>query len=189
MLRRMTRCLFGGLLPALILLSACGDDQIAIPDPSNTGDSGTEADPGRLTDANDSGEGDALEDAVGNDIATDLAGDTVEVDEAPRLVNAFSRDGEEIVSRFSEEIDTGSGAAAENYRVVGSDNSELPVTSVAVDGRFAFLSLDLSSATINPDLTYEVVVRDVFDTTGNSIDTRFNRVTVKQALYLNIIWH
>ena len=188
MLRRILRSSFHGCVALLLLLGACGDDQITIPEPSGQGDSGTQSDRSRPTDGGDWG-GDALTDTVGRDAATDLGEDAVEVDEAPRLVNAFSRDGEEIVARFSEDVDETTGAEAANYRVVGSDNSELPVTAVFIDGRFAFLTLDLSTTTINPNLTYEVVVRDVFDQTGNSIDTRFNRVTVKQALYLNIIWH
>ena len=186
---------------ATLLFTACGGDDLVIPPPSNNGgDSGGGGGRDTTGGGDDGGEADTEDDGTttdgggGTDSGTDSGevdvGDVVEpVDEAPRLVNAFSKDGEDVVARFSEEVDETTGGTVANYRIVGSDNSELTITAVEVDGRFAFMTLDLTGTAINPDLTYELIVRDVMDLTGNPIDTRSNRATVRQPLFLNIIWH
>ncbi|MBN1946110.1 MAG: Ig-like domain-containing protein [Bradymonadales bacterium] len=123
------------------------------------------------------------------DVPYDLADMEEPVDLAPRVENAFSRDGSDIVVRFSEAMDPTTTTVAANYRVEGSDATSIPVLSVTLEERFAFLTLDLTSTTINPDLTYEVIVSNAQDLTGNVIDSRYNRVTVHRSLYLAIVWH
>ena len=67
------------------------------------------------------------------DTPTDDGG--VVVDVAPQLVNAFSQDGEDVVVRFSEEIDSTTGGDPSNYEVLGSNSSTLPCDSPASTSR------------------------------------------------------
>ncbi|MCX7958683.1 MAG: Ig-like domain-containing protein, partial [Deltaproteobacteria bacterium] len=79
---------------------------------------------------------------------------------APYVVSAFSPDGKVITVRFSEPIDGKTGSKAENYTIKGSDNSTIAVSSVTVKDEFATLSIP-STAVINPQLTYTVLVQNV----------------------------
>jgi alpha-amylase/alpha-mannosidase (GH57 family) len=104
----------------------------------------------------------------------------------PKLINAFSSEGG-VTLRFDESLATGADALA-NFSIQGSDNSTLAILDARLDTRFVHLSLD-PNAQINPQLTYEVLVSDVEDLAGNPLDRAHNRKEIKQALYLNIIWH
>ena len=175
----------------ILVVTACGGDDIVIPPPTNPSDTGTTDRGGQDTSSEDGSDASGLDGSQSDlDLAADSTADTpVVVDEAPRLVNAFSQDGEDVIVRFSEDMDPTTSEEAGNYRVVGSDNSELPVVLVELEGQFAFLELDLSTIQIDPSLTYEVLVRNVQDLTGNVLDSRYNRTRVNRSLYLNIIWH
>ncbi|MFT7622917.1 MAG: alpha-amylase/alpha-mannosidase (GH57 family), partial [Myxococcota bacterium] len=138
---------------------------------------------------------------TGVDDVDDAGGDTGElptppqpdVDEgpdetAPQVVSAFSADGQNVTVRFTEEVDSDSGAELSNYTIKGSDNSILATTSAMVEARFAHLSL-ANPSDVDSDLTYTVFVNNVLDLAGNAVDTSKNKSLIKRTVYLNIIWH
>lgn len=107
---------------------------------------------------------------------------------APYVVSAFSPDGKVITVRFSEPIDEASGSKAENYTIKGSDNSIIPIDKITIKGEFATLTIP-SSAVINPQLTYTVLVQNVSDKAGNPLDKSRNKAQIKRSVYLTILWH
>jgi alpha-amylase/alpha-mannosidase (GH57 family) len=195
---RPARSLSPLALFALTLLLAgplgCASEAPDGPGPGADADGGDDLQgdaPDLLGDTPTDGPGDVADtgDAADTFDAADTLDDADVVDEVPRVVNAFSENGLDIVVRFSEPMDPATTEVPANFAVQGSDASSLPVRAVRLDGRFAFLGLDLSGTSINPALTYEVVVRNATDLTGNVIDPQHNRARVNRPLYLAIIWH
>ncbi|MGB9600701.1 MAG: Ig-like domain-containing protein, partial [Myxococcota bacterium] len=106
----------------------------------------------------------------------------------PYVVSAFSPDGKVITVRFSEPIDEKSGSKVENYTIKGSDNSIISISSVSVKNEFATLTIP-STAVINPQLTYTVLVQNILDRYGNPLDKGRNKAQIKRSVYLTILWH
>lgn len=119
---------------------------------------------------------------------TDSITDTGVDSTPPYVVSAFSPDGKVITVRFSELIDLESGSKRENYTIKGSDNSTINIEDISINKEFATISIS-PSATINPQLTYTVLVQDVRDRAGNSIDKTRNKAQIKRSVYLTILWH
>jgi hypothetical protein len=107
---------------------------------------------------------------------------------SPYVISAFSVDGKSITVRFSEPIDDNSGSKVENYTIKGSDNSTIAISGVTVKNEFATLSIP-STAVINPQLTYTVLVQNVMDKSGNPLDKSRNKAQIKRSVYLTILWH
>ncbi|MCX7943563.1 MAG: Ig-like domain-containing protein [Deltaproteobacteria bacterium] len=117
--------------------------------------------------------------------------DTTDIDidkTPPYVVSAFSSDGKSITVRFSEPIDEKTGSNTGNYTIKGSDNSIIPIELVTLKDEFSTLSIP-PSAVINPQLTYTVLVQNVTDKSGNSIDKNRNKAQIKRSVYLTILWH
>jgi alpha-amylase/alpha-mannosidase (GH57 family) len=186
------------LLLIFLLLSplyACGGDTLVLPPPTNAPHTTNQTDNGSIIPDSDISQDHPDDfdlntwDQNGMSDTSSLDEGSIITDEAPALVNAVSQGGEEIVVRFSEPMAPDPTENTENFQILGSDNSELMVVGVILDEEYAFLTLDLNQSPINSDLTYTLIVSGVEDLTGNSIDTRYNTITINQPLYLNIIWH
>ena len=62
--------------------------------------------------------------------------------------------------------------------------------SVTVDDQApVYADLQVDGASLNPDLTYTLTVKNVKDLAGNTIAAGKNQATITRTLYLNIIWH
>lgn len=121
-------------------------------------------------------------------IIPDILKDTKKDETPPKVLSAFSVDGKSVSVRFDEAIDHESGGEKENFSIWGSDMSNLPVINASVNGVFTKLTLS-PDAKINPQLTYEVIVKNVKDVAGNKIDPKYNKAKINRSVYLAIIWH
>ncbi|MGM0575932.1 MAG: carbohydrate-binding module family 20 domain-containing protein [Myxococcota bacterium] len=135
----------------------------------------------------------ATSDVGAPDVATDSEGPGPDVPgpdtDEPELRSAFSNKQGVVTARFSEPV--GAGAEdADNYTIRASNNQVLPVlgaTRHAEAPRFVDLQVDASA--INPDLSYELSVKDVEDEAGNVIALGKHKAKVTRTLFLNIVWH
>lgn len=106
----------------------------------------------------------------------------------PKVVGAFSPDGQTVTVRFSELIDSATGGDKTNYSITGSDMSQVSISGVSVYKQFAHLSLTNPSQ-VNSAFTYTVLVQRVEDLNENLINPQFNKATIKRPVYLTIVWH
>ncbi len=107
----------------------------------------------------------------------------------PKVVSAFSADGQTVTVRFSEPVDAASGADVSNFTIKGSDNTDVKLTGATVDGRYVRLAL-LDPTQVDSALDYTCYVKTaVKDLAGNGLDPTKAKSLVKRTVYLAIIWH
>jgi alpha-amylase/alpha-mannosidase (GH57 family) len=106
----------------------------------------------------------------------------------PKVVGAFSPEGQRVTVRFSEPIDASTGGTKGNYSITGSDMSQVGIASVEVYKQFAHLTLS-NPGQVNSAFTYTVLVQRVEDLAGNVIGSQHNRAVIKRPVYLSIVWH
>jgi len=106
----------------------------------------------------------------------------------PRLLNAFSPDGEGLALHFSEPVDPASAGVAANYMVTGNDASQIGVVGARVDGDWVHLTLD-PGAHINNEVTYTCRASNLQDVCGNALDNAARESRLSRSVYLAIIWH
>lgn len=173
----------------VILLAGCGESTEQFPVYSH-GDGGAH-DGSSLTDGADS-TAEVLPSSVdgsdGSEVI-DVPGMPEPDTEKPVLKSAFSRGEGLVTARFSEPLGQG-GSDLSNYTIKASNNQELEIASVSVDvDAPVYVDLAVDGASLNPDLTYTLTVKNVEDEAGNVIAVGNNQATITRTLYLNIIWH
>ena len=110
-------------------------------------------------------------------------------DVEPELKSAFSNVQGIVTARFSEPVFEGAQVVG-NYTIKASNNQELDVLSATSHAdALWYVDLAIDGSQINPDLTYELTVKNVKDETGKVIQIGKNKAKVKRTLFLNIVWH
>ncbi len=176
-------------LAAMFFSVGCGESTETFPVYSHTDaatyDGGTPPDGGTVVP--DSGA--PADVATAPDAVADVPDEPEPDLEKPELKSAFSRGEGLVTARFSEPLD-GSAAEQGNYTIKASNNQEVEILSVTVDAQApVYADLQVDGASLNPDLTYTLTVKNVKDLAGNTIAAGKNQATITRTLYLNIIWH
>ena len=111
-------------------------------------------------------------------------------DEAgPVLRSPLSNKQGTVTARFSEPVAAGAGELA-NYTIRASNLQELPIQSATLNPDAPiYVDLAVDVASIDPDLSYDLIVKDVEDLAGNPIALGENKARVTRTLFLNIVWH
>jgi alpha-amylase/alpha-mannosidase (GH57 family) len=200
-----------GLLCLISLLNACQepveftvqsyDDvepMVALDASSGLGPQWTEGDATATGDVHDASIGGAVQGDASRgsepdgSATTDGEGATTEVavdEEGPSLRSAFSNKQGTVTARFSEPVAAGAGEVA-NYTIRASNLQELPIQSATPNPEApVYVELAVDVAAIDPELSYELIVKDVADEAGNIIALGQNTAKVTRTLFLNIVWH
>jgi len=139
--------------------------------------------------------GDAVQPDAGDDVTPLPAADAAIADvpaldeQGPILRSAFSNKQGTVTARFSEPVVAGAADLA-NYTIRASNLVELPVQSATPHPDApVYVDLAVDIAAIDPQLSYDLIVKDVADAAGNLIALGENKARVTRTLFLNIIWH
>ena len=104
--------------------------------------------------------------------------------------SAFSPDGKNVKVRFNKPVDSTTVTNPKSFSITDSSTGTLSVlqSAVAADPQFVTLTLD-PAQTVNPALTYKVLVKNIKAFDGQTISTSLNKATIKRTVYMMLMWH
>ena len=104
--------------------------------------------------------------------------------------SAFSPDGKNVKVRFNKPVDPATVTAVKSFSITDSSNGSLTVvkSEAAPDPQFVTLTLD-PNQTVNPNLTYTVLVKNIKSFDAQAMSTSKNKATIKRTVYLQLLWH
>lgn len=113
-----------------------------------------------------------------------------------KVQSAFSPDGKGVKVRFNKPPEAANATCSDKiackqvFLIQASNNDTVPVLSAkpASDTRFVSLTLD-PSVTINPQLTYIALVKNLKAFDGENLDSVQRKAVIKRTVYLHLVFH
>ncbi len=131
-------------------------------------------------------------DTIAPDTATPDAGGDASAWPSGSLTvqSAFSPDGKNVKVRFNKPVDPTTVTNPKSFSITDSSTGTLNVlqSEAGADPQFVTLTLD-PAQTVNPALTYKVLVKTIKAFDGQPISTSLNKATIKRTVYVQIMWH